>query len=107
VQSVRAARNIYVLPFSIGVWTSLCSLLLAITVALTFILRRESQLPQHEFVLLINERNTVDKPVQLKWELSEVLLVTTGAVCQQGICQLPRLTVRYFYIKIEDNNPKI
>ncbi|XP_023719255.1 uncharacterized protein LOC111870865 isoform X3 [Cryptotermes secundus] len=89
VQSVRAARNIYILPFSIGVWTSLCSLLLAITVALTFILCRESQLPQQEFGLLINEGKTVDKPVQLKWELSEVLLVTTGAVCQQGSSRNP------------------
>jgi len=86
VQSVRAARNIYVLPFSIGVWASLCSLLLAITAALTFILRRESQLPKHEFGLLVTETDTVDKPVQSKWELSEVLLVTTGAVCQQGTC---------------------
>lgn len=103
VQSVRAARNIYILPFSIGVWTSLCSLLLAITVALTFILRRESQLPQQEFGLLINEGKTVDKPVQLKWELSEVLLVTTGAVCQQGICQFPRLIFHYFHTWLHRN----
>ena len=84
MQSVRAARNIYILPFSVGVWASLCSLLLAITVALTFILRRESQLPKHDFGLLMDE-DTADKSVQLKWELSEVLLVTTGAVCQQGM----------------------
>ena len=85
VQSVRAARNIYILPFSVGVWASLCSLLLAITVALTFILRRESQLPKHDFAILMGEKDTADKSVQLKWELSEVLLVTIGAVCQQGM----------------------
>ncbi|XP_067006384.2 uncharacterized protein [Anabrus simplex] len=45
VQSVRAARNIYILPFSSDVWVSLVSLLLAITVALTFILGSETRLP--------------------------------------------------------------
>lgn len=90
VQSVRAARNIYILPFSVGVWASLCSLLLAITVALTFILRRESQLPKHDFAILMGEKDTADKSVQSKWELSEVLLVTIGAVCQQGICHTHR-----------------
>ncbi|KAJ4450258.1 hypothetical protein ANN_01678 [Periplaneta americana] len=89
VQSVRAARNIYVLPFSVGVWASLCSLLLAITVALTFILRRESQLPKREFGLLVTTTGTGDKLVQPKWELSEVLLVTVGAVCQQGSARNP------------------
>nr|CAD7578733.1 unnamed protein product [Timema californicum] len=53
VQSVRAARNIYVLPFSSDVWVSLWSLLLAITVALTFILGSETRLPQ-----LVDEQPT-------------------------------------------------
>lgn len=45
-----------------------------------------------------------DKPVHSKWELSEVLLVTTGAVCQQGTCQLPKLMgLNFFfcYVKIQ------
>ncbi|PSN37280.1 Ionotropic receptor 195 [Blattella germanica] len=76
VQSVRAARNIYILPFSIRVWATLCSLLLAITIALTFILRRETKLRQ--------QRIEISEPDQSTWEFSEVFLVTIGAVCQQG-----------------------
>ncbi|XP_067006380.2 uncharacterized protein [Anabrus simplex] len=93
VQSVRAARNIYILPFSSDVWVSLVSLLLAITVALTFILGSETRLPsgikeqlnkQNNVKALTNSSRALDSDLQPHWDLSEVMLVTFGAVSQQG-----------------------
>ena len=82
---MRAARNIYILPFSIHVWAALCTLLLAITIALTFILHRESRLhEQKEYDM--NEEGA--ELILSKWEFGEVLLVTIGAVCQQCKCSL-------------------
>ncbi|XP_067006381.2 uncharacterized protein [Anabrus simplex] len=93
VQSVRAARNIYILPFSSDVWVSLVSLLLAITVALTFILGSETRLPsgikeqlnkQNNVKALTNSSRALDSDLQPHWDLSEVMLVTFGAVSQQA-----------------------
>ncbi|KAJ9579834.1 hypothetical protein L9F63_004506 [Diploptera punctata] len=83
VQSVRAARNIYILPFSIEVWAVLCALLLSITIALTLIFHHESKLHEQE------EQEKEIKMVQPKWDFDEVLLVTIGAVCQQGSAHNP------------------
>ena len=62
-------------------WTALCTLLLAITVMLAFIRQHEAQM----------DEQTDQGRLELyhsKWEFSEVLLVTVGAVCQQGQCFL-------------------
>ncbi|XP_049799993.1 uncharacterized protein LOC126235278 [Schistocerca nitens] len=81
VQSLRAARNIYSLPFSLDVWVSLFSLLVGITFLLTFILGSETRLPIAQFSL-----NMLEQP---SWDLSEVMLVTIGALSQQGADRHP------------------
>ncbi|XP_049940499.1 uncharacterized protein LOC126416719 isoform X2 [Schistocerca serialis cubense] len=100
VQSLRAARNIYSLPFSLDVWVSLFSLLVGITFLLTFILGSETRLPiaqknstgeNFPFTGINASRkqfslNMLEQP---SWDLSEVMLVTIGALSQQGADRHP------------------
>lgn len=62
-RSVREEYNIYFIPFSVDVWICLACLLLVITVALTFILGRETRLPHdtpYDIVARIAEQNHRD-----------------------------------------------
>ncbi|KAL0278298.1 UNVERIFIED_CONTAM: hypothetical protein PYX00_000155 [Menopon gallinae] len=106
-RSVREEHNIYYIPFSSEVWICLFGLLLAITVALTFILARETKLPhdtpydiiariadeQHDEGMEWNEINEIPSRESLlqreRWEMGEILLVAIGALGQQGSARDP------------------
>ncbi|XP_046621154.1 uncharacterized protein LOC124305618 [Neodiprion virginianus] len=81
INIVKRSKIIFLAPFANDVWFVLALLLLGVTVALTYVLAREVRLSDSE---------TAGCRRKVRWELSEVLLVSVGALCQQGTTLNPQ-----------------